>query len=100
MRKRFQKGSVRKMHGAWIGRWRDDGQPQSKKLGSVSQMTKSQAWEALAEILRPINARVELADRDKTFGDFVDHIFFPTGAIGYPSPPPSCPRQKSSRQSR
>jgi len=77
MRKRFQKGSVRKMHGAWIGRWRDDGKPQSKKLGSVSQMTKSQAWEELADILRPINARVELANRDKKFGDFVDQIFFP-----------------------
>jgi integrase len=40
-------------------------------------MTKSQAWEVLAEILRPINARAELAHRDKKFGDFVDQIFFP-----------------------
>ncbi len=44
MRKRFQKGSLRKVHGAWIGRWYEDGQPRSKKLGNVSEMTKSEAW--------------------------------------------------------
>jgi hypothetical protein len=65
------------MHGAWIGRWRDDGQPQSRKLGNISQMTKSQAREALADILRPINARTESATPDRKFGDFVDNVFFP-----------------------
>ena len=76
MRKRFQKGNVRKVHGSWIGRWWEDGQRKYEKLGRVSEMTKSQAKENLMEKLRVINARPEL-NPNTSFGDFVQDVFFP-----------------------
>ena len=76
MRKRFQKGNVMKLHGSWIGRWWEDGQRRAQKLGRTSEMTKSEAKEKLAEILRPINARAE-SNPNRTFGDFVEGVFFP-----------------------
>jgi len=76
MRKRFQKGNVRKIHGAWIGRWWEDGQRRHEKLGRASEMTKSEAREKLTEKLRPINAKAEV-NRVWTFGDFVEDVFFP-----------------------
>jgi integrase len=39
-------------------------------------MTKSEAKEKLAEILRPINASMDL-NRNWTFGDFVEDVYFP-----------------------
>jgi integrase len=76
MRKRFQKGNVRKVHGSWIGRWWEDGQRKYEKLGRVSEMTKSQAKEKLMEKLRAINARPDL-NLNTSFGDFVQDVFFP-----------------------
>src|SRR6058998_979512 len=76
MRKRFQKGNVRKVHGSWIGRWWEDGQRRYEKLGRVSEMTKSQAKENLMEKLRVINARPGI-DLDTSFDDFVQDVFFP-----------------------
>ena|SRR5437867_6458179 len=76
MRKRFQKGNVRKIHGSWIGRWWEDGQRRYETLGRVSEMTKSDAREKLANMLHPINARAQL-NRVWTFGDFVEDVFFP-----------------------
>src|SRR6058998_3556590 len=76
MRKRFQKGNVRKVHGSWIGRWWEDGQRRYEKLGRVSEMTKSQAKENLMEKLRVINARPGI-DLDTSFDDFVEDVFFP-----------------------
>jgi hypothetical protein len=60
MRKRFQTGNGSKVHGSWLGRWREGGKRRVKKLGRVCEMTKIQAQGKLAEILRPINASVEL----------------------------------------
>jgi integrase len=76
MRKRFQTGNVSKVHGSWLGRWREGGKRQVTKLGRVSEMTKTQAKEKLAEILRPVNASVDI-DPNITFGDFVKDIYFP-----------------------
>src|SRR5213594_1530632 len=76
MRKRFQKGNVMKLHGSWIGRWWEDGERRAQKLGRVSEMTKSQAKEKLAEMLGPINARAE-TNPNRVFGDFVEGVFFP-----------------------
>jgi integrase len=76
-RKRFQTGSVSKVHGSWLGRWREDGELRSQTLGRVSEMTKSQAKEKLAEILAPINAAAKPSSPHRTFGDFVRHTFFP-----------------------
>lgn len=57
MRKRFQKGSLRKLGKVWIAQWREDGHRRKKTLGLVSKMTKSAAEEEMAKILAPINAR-------------------------------------------
>ncbi len=40
MRKRFQKGSLEKVRGEWVARWRQDGERKARKLGRVSQMNK------------------------------------------------------------
>ncbi len=78
MPKRFQKGNVRKIHGSWIGRYYDeDGVRQSVTLGRVSEMSKSEAREKLAEILRPINAGTRATNSKYTFRDFVRNVFFP-----------------------
>jgi len=76
MGKRYQIGSVSKVHGSWLGRWREGGQRRVQKLGRVSRMTKSEAKEKLAEILRPINATMDV-NRTWTFGDFVEDVYFP-----------------------
>jgi len=76
MRKRFQKGNVTKLHGSWIGRWWEDGKRQARKLGRISEMTRSQANQKLAEILRPINSRSE-SNPNRLFGDFIEGVFFP-----------------------
>lgn len=76
MGKRFQIGNVSKVHGSWLGRWREGGERRVEKLGRVGQMSKSQAKEKLAEILRPINASVEM-NPNRTFGDFVENVYFP-----------------------
>lgn len=76
MGKRFQTGTVSKVHGAWLGRWREGGERRVQRLGRVSEMNRSQAREKLAEILRPINASAE-DNPNRTFGDFVANVYFP-----------------------
>ena len=63
MGKRYQIGSVSKVHGSWLGRWREGGERRVQKLGGVSRMTKSEAKEKLPEILRPINATMDVDRR-------------------------------------
>ena len=55
MRRRFQKGSLRKHRGGWVARWWQDGKRKARMLGRVSQLTKAQAQSELAAILAPIN---------------------------------------------
>src|SRR5262245_25168748 len=57
MRKRFQKGSLKKKNGSWIGQWREYGRFKSQALGRIREVTKAQALIKLADILRPINCR-------------------------------------------
>jgi hypothetical protein len=59
MGKRFPVGTVSKVHGWWLGRWRKKGERRVQRLGRVGEMNKSEAKEKLAEILRPINASAE-----------------------------------------
>src|SRR5262249_49273765 len=68
MRKRFQKGSVKKSSNGryWIGQWREDGPDDKRRerttvLGKTSKMTKSEAREKIAAILQPINSRATQA---------------------------------------
>jgi integrase len=77
MRKRFQKGSLQKVNGAWIARWWDGGRRPARTLGLVSEMTKTQAQTALAAILTPINNRFSAPTGRCKFGEFVDHVYLP-----------------------
>jgi integrase len=77
MRRRFQKGSLQKVKGAWIARWWDDGRRPGRTLGLVSEMTKAQAQTALATILTPINNRFSAPTGRCNFGEFVDHVYLP-----------------------
>ena len=42
MRKRFQKGSIKKVNGVWIGQWWEDGHRRNPTLGRVAQVVRSQ----------------------------------------------------------
>ena len=43
MRRRFQKGSLVKKNGSWIGQWREDERLKSAALGRVRETTKTDA---------------------------------------------------------
>jgi len=54
MRKRFQKGSLKKRAGSWIAQYWEYGHRRSQKLGRISEMTKAKAQAEPAVILAPI----------------------------------------------
>jgi integrase len=65
-------GGVRKQRGRWFALWREDGVKKSRILGPCSEMTKTQAREAVAEIVKRIKR-----DTDTTlFGPFVEGPYF------------------------
>lgn len=79
MRKRFQKGSLKKVNGAWIAQWWENHHRRSRTLGRVGYMTKAEAFCDLAAILEPINnrARMSMDNERQNFGDFVEHVYLP-----------------------
>jgi len=77
MRRRFQRGSLQKVNGVWIGRWWEDGRRPARTLGRVSEMTKAQAQTALGTILTPINNRSSASAGRCNFGDFVGQVYLP-----------------------
>jgi hypothetical protein len=77
MRRRFQKGSLQKVRGAWVARWRQDVKRKARIVGRVSQMTKAQAQSELAALVAPLNNRRSEPSARKGFGDFVRHIYLP-----------------------
>ena len=77
MRKRFQKGSLQKVRGEWVARWRQNGERKARKLGRVSQLTKAQAQTELAALLGPINSRRSEPSDQQRFGDFVRDVYLP-----------------------
>ena len=76
MRKRFQKGSVKKVKGNWIGQWWEDGHRRNLVLGRVSEKTKAAAQNQVAEIVRPINNRQRQSNPEMRLEDFVQDVFF------------------------
>ncbi len=78
MRKsKYQRGSVKKQRGRWVGMWyADDGGRKSKVLGLVKDLTKSDARAAVNKIVTEVNAKQDQA-RVWTFGEFVTEVFFP-----------------------
>jgi integrase len=77
MRRRFQKGSLKKIRGVWVGRWRQDGERKGRILGRTSQMTKAQAQSELAALVAPVNNRRTEPSEQKNFGDFVRDVYLP-----------------------
>ena len=77
MRKRFQKGSLQKVRGAWVARWRQDGERKAKILGRVSQMTKAQAQAELAALVSPVNSKRSVTSERRSFGEFVQDVYLP-----------------------
>lgn len=76
-RKRSQQGSLKLLRGRWIAQWWEEGHRRNRLLGKVSNMTKSQAKNKLAEILITINTKDHLPSEDLNFGDFVKQIYLP-----------------------
>ena len=77
MRKRYQKGSLRRVGPSWVGQWWECGHRRSKTLGRTSEMTKSKAQAMLADILAPINKRSDPVSRQRKFGDFIRQVYLP-----------------------
>jgi len=77
MRERFQTGNLFKRGKWWVGQFRLNGKHVKRRLGLISQMTKTEAQRALAAILAPINSRNAPASSACTFSDFVERLFEP-----------------------
>jgi integrase len=63
---------VRKQRGKWIAFWRQGGKQLSRVLGPASEMTKGEAREAVAEIVK----RIKQETNPKLFGPFVEGPYF------------------------
>lgn len=72
MNRRYGLGGVRKQNGRLIGFWRENGKQVSKVLGLASEMTKTEAREAVAEIVK----RQKRESNTKLFGPFVEGPYF------------------------
>ena len=77
MRKsRYQKGSVKKQRGRWVGLWWDNNSHRSRVLGLVKDMTKSEAREAVGKIIAEMEKKRQ-GNRIWRFGEFVSEVYFP-----------------------
>ena len=76
MRTRHSSGGVRKQRGRWIGMWYADGKRKSRVVGSIRDMTKSNAREEVARIVAGERAKHEI-NRAWKFGEFVELVYFP-----------------------
>jgi len=77
MSKRVQYGSVKLQRKSWIGMWRtDDGHRRSKKLGSRSSMTKTEARQALLDYLTQLGINRN-NQRHVMIGEFIEKTFLP-----------------------
>jgi len=70
---RYGSGGVRKQRGKWIRYWRgQDGKQVSEVRGLASEMTKGDARDAVAEIVK----RLKKETNPKVFGPFVEGPYF------------------------
>src|SRR5262245_61049683 len=77
MRRRYQDGNVKKQRGVWIAQWWENGHRRSRALGSVWEMTKTEAKAKVAAIVAPLNLQERTASERCSFADFVEQIFLP-----------------------
>src|SRR5215831_793868 len=82
-RRRYQQGSVTKSADGryWLGKYREDGRQKTRLLGKIRELTKSEAQEKLAEIIKPLNS--PRISPDITLKSFVEDIYFPTYQRGW-----------------
>lgn len=77
MRRQIQKGSLKKVDGHWVARWREGGRERSQVIGYYPKMRQAEAENILAQIVQPVNARrLDLKVR-KTFEQFVKDPYLP-----------------------
>src|SRR5262245_5333044 len=76
MRRRFQKGSIKKRKGVWIGQWWENGHRRNVVLGRVAQLTKAEAMNKVAEAVRPINSRQVPFNPEMLLKDFINDVYF------------------------
>jgi integrase len=69
---RYGSGGVRKQRGKWVGFWREGGKQVSQVIGAANEMTKGEAREAVAEIVK----RIKKETNPKLFGPFVEGPYF------------------------
>jgi integrase len=77
MRRRYQKGSLKKVDGKWIAQWWEDGHRRKRTLGAVSKVPKADARRELDIILAPINSRTDAPSPSRKWGDFVTGTYLP-----------------------
>ena len=78
MRRRYQKGSLTLVNGKWVFQYYDlQGKKRKVRLGSVKEMTKSEARLKADAILAPINEAATRTSPDMAFDQFVELDFFP-----------------------
>src|SRR6267154_844796 len=76
MRTRHSTGGVKKQRGRWIGMYWVDGARKSKALGSVKDLSKTEARAAIRRLVEGEKAKRE-TNRVWKFGEFVTQIYFP-----------------------
>jgi len=76
MRRRYQKGSVKKQRGRWVGMWWVDGKRKGRVLGLVKEMSKSDARAAVNGIVATATAERQ-GNRTWRFGEFVEEVYIP-----------------------
>ena len=76
MRQKYQRGSLKKQKGKWVGMFYDStGSHRSRVLGPVKSMTKTQARTAVNRFADEANAKVD-ENRVWTFKEFVTGPYF------------------------
>ena len=76
-RKRYQKGSIKKRCGKWIGQWWEGDRRRNLVLGPISTMRKAEARVKLDQILAPINEAESSATPDQMLSEFVERVYLP-----------------------
>src|SRR5229473_1403626 len=76
MRTRHSTGGVKKQRGRWIGMYWVDGARKSKVLGFVKELSKTEARDAIRQLVEEEKAKRE-TDRVWKFGEFVTQVYFP-----------------------
>jgi len=77
MRKRHQKGSLTKVSGRWVAKWREDGQRRKRRLRLVAVLTKAEAMKQLEELLAPINQGAGSPSSAEPLGRFIELVMLP-----------------------